>query len=106
MIFIFNIIISTNSCCFYFITNKKCTIFDRISEFYYNVLKERQNSINECLKNIMDDFDICYRESNLKLVKLADDMDKIGYLFEEEIRDLINEKNSIYKDLLMLKKLL
>ena len=65
---------------------------DNIAQFYYNVLKERQNSINECLKNIMDDFDICYRESNLKLVKLADDMDKIGYLFEEEIRDLINEK--------------
>ena len=65
---------------------------DNISQFYYDVLKERQNSINECLKNIMEDISICYQESNLKLIKLADDMDKIGYLFEEEIRDLINEK--------------
>jgi hypothetical protein len=65
---------------------------DNISQFYYDVLKERQNSINECLKNIMEDISICYQEANLKLVKLADDMDKIGYLFEEEIRDLINEK--------------
>ena len=65
---------------------------DNISEFYYNVLKERQNSINDCLKNIMDDINTCYQEAHLKLVKLADDMDKIGYLFEEEIRDLINEK--------------
>ena len=65
---------------------------DRISEFYYNVLNERQNSINDCLKNIMDDINTCYHNAHLKLVKLADDMDKIGYLFEEEIRDLINEK--------------
>ena len=65
---------------------------DKISNFYYNVLKERQNSIEECLKNIIEDINICYHNAHLKLVKLADDMDKIGFLFEEEIRDLINEK--------------
>ena len=65
---------------------------DKISFFYYNVLKERQNNINNCLKNILEEINICYQNGHLKLVKLADDMDKIGFLFEEEIRDLINEK--------------
>ena len=65
---------------------------DTITIFYYNVLKERENSINNCLKEIIEDINILYKNAHLKLVKLADDMDKIGYLFEEEIRDLINGK--------------
>ena len=65
---------------------------DNISKFYFNVLKERENNINDCLKEILDDIATLYQNADLKLVKLADDMDKIGFLFEEEIRDLIKEK--------------
>ena len=65
---------------------------DNIAKFYYNVLKERENSINNCLKEILEDITNLHQNAHLKLVKLADDMDKIGYLFEEEIRDLIKEK--------------
>ena len=65
---------------------------DKISNFYFNVLKEREERIKECLEIILDDLNNCYNNADLKLIKLADDMDKIGYLFEEEIKDLINEK--------------
>ena len=65
---------------------------DNIAKFYYNVLKERENSINICLKEILGDIANLYQNAHLKLKQLADDMDKIGFLFEEEIRDLINEK--------------
>ena len=65
---------------------------DNISKFYFDVLKERENNINNCLKEIIEDITTLYNNAHLKLVKLADDMDKIGFLFEEEIRDLINEK--------------
>ena len=65
---------------------------DKISDFYNNVLKEREESIKDCLKIILEDLNTCYQNGQLKLIKLADDMDKIGFLFEEEIKDLINEK--------------
>ena len=68
---------------------------DKISNFYFNVLKEREEKIKECLEIILDDLNNCYNNADLKLIKLADDMDKIGYLFEEEIKDLINEKKVI-----------
>jgi len=40
----------------------------------------------------LEDIANLYQNAHLKLTKLADDMDKIGFLFEEKIRDLINEK--------------
>ena len=65
---------------------------DNISNFFYNVLKERENNINECLKNVLDDLTKCHQNANLKINKLADDLDKIGFLLEEEIKQVHNEK--------------
>ena len=67
---------------------------DNISNFYYGVLKERDNNINDCLKNVLDDLLNCYNTSNLKIAKLADDMDKIGFLLEEEINGTCNDKKA------------
>jgi uncharacterized protein YnzC (UPF0291/DUF896 family) len=65
---------------------------DNITNFYYGVLKDRENNINNCLKNIVDDITTCYQTSNLRINKLANEMDKIGFLLEEEIRDATNDK--------------
>ena len=65
---------------------------DNITNFFYNILKEREDSINNCLKEIIEEINSLYQNAHLKIEKLADDMDKIGYLFEEEIRDLIKDK--------------
>ena len=65
---------------------------DGISNFYFGVLKERTNSINECLKNIMDMLVLCDEEAQLKINKLEEDLDKIGYLLEEEIKEVSKEK--------------
>ena len=65
---------------------------DNITNFFYNVLNKRKNNINECLKNILDDLTTCHQTSNFKINKLADDLDKIGFLLEEEIKEVSNEK--------------
>ncbi len=65
---------------------------DNITKFYYGVLKERDNSINDCLNNVLGDLTTCYNNSNLRICKLADEMDKIGFLLEEEIKDACDEK--------------
>ena len=67
---------------------------DNISNFYYGVLKERNNNINDCLNNVLEDMTNCYNTSNLKISKLADDMDKIGFLLEEEIKGTCNDKKA------------
>ena len=65
---------------------------DNITNFYNGVLKDREDNINNCLKNVLDDLTTCYQTSNIKINKLADEMDKIGFLLEEEIKDATNEK--------------
>ena len=65
---------------------------DNIKNFYYGILKDRENNINDCLNNVMNDLNNCYQNSNLKINKLADEMDKIGFLLEEDIKKATNEK--------------
>ena len=65
---------------------------DNITKFYYGVLKERDNSINDCLNNVLGDLTTCYNNATLRISKLADEMDKIGFLLEEEIKEACDEK--------------
>ena len=65
---------------------------DNIENFYHGVLRDRDNNINECSKNVHDDLNKCYQRANMRLNKLGDEMDKIGFLYEEQIKDVLNEK--------------
>ena len=65
---------------------------DNIKNFYYGILKDRENNINDCLNNVMNDLNNFYKNSNLKINKLEDEMDKIGFLLEEDIKKATNEK--------------
>ena len=65
---------------------------DEVSNFYNGVFKVRDDNINDCIKNTIDIFNNCQNEVNLKIVKLGNDLDRIGYLLEEEIKDLCDDK--------------
>ena len=65
---------------------------DDVSNFYNGVFKVRDDNINDCIKNSIDIFNNCQNEANLKIIKLATDLDRIGFLLEEEIKDLCDDK--------------
>ena len=65
---------------------------DNIENFYHEVLRERDNNISEGSKNVHDDLNKCYQRANMRINKLGDEMDKIGFLYEEQIKDVLNEK--------------
>ena len=65
---------------------------DDVSNFYNGVFKIRDDDINDCIKNTVDIFNNCLNEVNAKINKLGLDLDKIGYLLEEEIKDLCDDK--------------
>ena len=67
---------------------------DDVCNFYNGVFNIRDNNINDCIKNTIDIFNDCLNEVNLKIIKLGSDLDRIGYLLEEEIKDLCDDKKN------------
>ena len=65
---------------------------DDVSNFYHGVFNVRDNNINDCIKNTLDIFNGCLNEVNLRIIKLGTDLDRVGYLLEEEIKDLCDDK--------------
>ena len=65
-----------------------------VCNFYNGVFNVRDNNINDCIKITIDIFNNCLNEVNLKIIKLGTDLDRIGYLLEEEIKDLCNDKKN------------
>ena len=65
---------------------------DNITKFFFGVLKERENNIADCLNNVNQDFNNCYQNSTLRINKLAEEMDKIGFLYEDQIKEVCKEK--------------
>ena len=65
---------------------------DDVVNFYNGVFNVRDNNINDCINNTIDMFNNCSNEVNLKIIKLAKDLDSIGFLLEEEINDLCDDK--------------
>jgi hypothetical protein len=65
---------------------------DEVCNFYNGVFNARDNNINDCIKNAIDIFNNCLSETNLKIVKLGGDLDRVGFLLEEEIKNLCEDK--------------
>ena len=65
---------------------------DDVINFYNGVFNIRDNNINDCINKTIDIFNNCSNEVNLKIIKLAKDLDNIGFLLEEEINDLCEDK--------------
>ena len=65
---------------------------DDVINFYNGVFNVRDNNINDCIKNTIDTFNNCLNEVNLKIIKLGTDLDRVGFLLEEEIKDLCDDK--------------
>ena len=67
---------------------------DDVCNFYNGVFNVRDNNINDCIKNTIDIFNNCSNEVHLRIIKLGNDLDKIGYLLEEEIKALCDDKKN------------
>ena len=67
---------------------------DEVVNSYNTTLEIRDNKINECVQNTVDIFDNCHKDVNLRINKLSIDLDKIGYLLEEEIKSVIDDKKA------------
>ena len=79
------------------ITNEELIPFvqndiDEVVNFYNTTLKTRDDKINDCVQNTVNIFDKCYKDVNLRITTLGIDLDKIGYLLEEEIKNVIDDK--------------
>ena len=67
---------------------------DSIVDFYNNVLQIRENKITDCIKEVNSTFNICHNTANLKIIKLIDDLDKIGFLLQEQVTNTLNDKKN------------
>ena len=65
---------------------------DNISSFYHTILKDRNHNINVCNKFIMKLFNECFKKVNNRIVQLGRQLDTIGFLREEQIKDVIDDK--------------
>ena len=67
---------------------------DDVVKFYNGVFEVRDNNINDCIKESIDIFNNCSNEVNLRIIKLSTELDLIGYLLEEEIKALCDDKRN------------
>lgn len=67
---------------------------DDVVKFYNGVFEVRDNNINDCIKESIDIFNNCSNEVNLRIIKLSTELDRIGYLLEEEIKALCDDKRN------------
>ena len=63
-----------------------------ITQFYNNVIENRAQSITNTLNALLDSFTKCCIDVKNKVVILGRDLDLIGYLLEEEIKAITDEK--------------
>ena len=77
---------------------------DNISSFYHTVLKDRNHNIVVCLKFIMKLFNECFKKVNNRIVQLGRQLDTIGFLREEEIKDVIDDKKLFIQKFVETKK--
>ena len=77
---------------------------DNISAFYHEVLKQRDTNIGICLKGIMKLLSECFKNVNVKIAKLGKQLDEIGFLREEEIKDVTDDKKLYIKNFIEQKK--
>ena len=66
---------------------------DDVIKFYNGVFIIRDKNIDECVKESLDLFNRCQREVLIRIEKLGNDLDKIGFKLEEEIKEICEEKN-------------
>ena len=67
---------------------------DGIAQFYHSVIQSRDNNIEDTLKYSMDKFSECYSTVMLKIVTLSRELDLTGFLLEEEIKKLTDDKTA------------
>ena len=65
---------------------------DNITTFYNSVIENRAQSITNTLDKLLDLFTKCCVDVKNKVVVLGRDLDLIGYLLEEEIKAITDEK--------------
>ena len=73
---------------------------DNITNFYYDVLKHRDKNIEICLKFIMKLLGDCFKKVNVKIAQLGKQLDEIGFLREEEIQKVTDDKKLYIKNLI------
>ena len=65
---------------------------DDVIKFYNGVLGIRNNNIDECVNESLDIFNKCHTEVCLRINKLGNDLDKVGFKLEEEIKEICDDK--------------
>ena len=70
---------------------------DKVGVLMQSIFIDRERRINLIEKRIEDMFCICLNQVNLKIVHLEKNLDSIGFLLEEQIKDLCYNKQ-IYID--------
>lgn len=67
---------------------------DDIARFYHSVIQNRDNNIEDALKYSMEKFSECFSNVQLRIVSLGKNLDLTGYMLEEEIAKLTEDKSS------------